>query len=333
MNAGYATISLTDNISRFVHGHGNYVAEALLRLGRIGFSEIMDLASKYQVSRHEGQVYRLTESEMEVREMKVASSWLACHGFPSFVGSLGDGTGRQTYQSDGAASSSVDIAQLLDQLENELKPKIRADEVIAIETGPQNITVATSSGTKLSCEVLVVAAHLGIKKLIPNMESCLVNHADQLAEFEFSGSHPFLKPGNFLLADFSQYWISVTSENKLRGGGARYLRKWAGVEASEPSLDEKITSAVKQRIESLLDIKLSAPSEQHALLDLRACDELPIIGPMYHDSRILIAGGYMGSGITLGCAAGQGLAEFITTGTSVTVPAIFHPKRLRSLPE
>jgi glycine/D-amino acid oxidase-like deaminating enzyme len=142
-----------------------------------------------------------------------------------------------------------------------------------------------------------------------------------------------LTPGNLLLSDFSQYWISVTSDRKLRAGGARYLRKWAGVEAIEAHLDEKITSTVKKRIESLFDVKLSNPTLQHALLELRACDEIPIIGPMYDDSRVLMAGGYMGSGLTLGCAAGRGLSEFIIEGRSKTVPAIFHPKRLRSLAE
>jgi glycine/D-amino acid oxidase-like deaminating enzyme len=333
INSGYAAVSTLDNISRTVHGHGEDAARNLLRLGRIGFSDLMDLTTQFKVDHHEGRVYRLTQSDMEAQEMAVASSWLASNGFPSSVSLDGRGTQKLTYQSDGTASASINMESLLGHMEEDLSSKIFPEDVIRIETTPRHISVLTSSGIKLTAEVVVVASHLGIKKLIPNMESCLVNHADQWAEFEFDGRYPFLTPGNLLLSDFSQYWISVTSDRKLRAGGARYLRKWAGVEAIEAHLDEKITSTVKKRIESLFDVKLSNPTLQHALLELRACDEIPIIGPMYDDSRVLMAGGYMGSGLTLGCAAGRGLSEFIIEGRSKTVPAIFHPKRLRSLAE
>ena len=165
MNSGYAAISTLDNISRTVHGHGDDAGSNLLRLGRIGFSDLMDLANHFQVDRQEGRVYRLTQSEMEAKEMKIASSWLVGHGFPSFVSHGGRGTGKLTYQSDGAAASSLNIGALLGHIEEDLSAKIFPEDVIRIETNPRHISVGTSSGTTLTAEVVVVASHLGIKKI------------------------------------------------------------------------------------------------------------------------------------------------------------------------
>ncbi len=332
LNAGYASCSLHDNISRIVHGHGDEAASELLGLIRRGFSGLMTEASRFDTPVTEGQVFRLTESVMEEREMLIATSWLSAHGFPAATNKTRTSSRTLTFQSDGAASASIDVRHLMDHMESDIEFTIRSDQVLGVTPHPGHIEVRTQTGGKILSQIVVVAGHVGIKALIPKLESCLVNHADQWAEFEFRGKHPALTPGSLVFADFGQYWLSVTSNQKIRAGGARYLRKWAGVEADHAWLEERITDSIRNRIADLFRVELSAASQQHALLDLRACDEIPIIGPMFDDSRVLVSGGYMGSGLTLGYAAGAGLADFIGKGTSKSVPEIFHPKRLRSLP-
>jgi glycine/D-amino acid oxidase-like deaminating enzyme len=97
-----------------------------------------------------------------------------------------------------------------------------------------------------------------------------------------------------------------------------------------------VTNTVKTKIGELFradGVKLSDPVTAAGILDIRACDEIPIIGPMFGDSRVLLASGYMGSGLTLGFAAGLGLADFVAAGKSRIIPSLFHPNRLRSLAE
>jgi glycine/D-amino acid oxidase-like deaminating enzyme len=66
-------------------------------------------------------------------------------------------------------------------------------------------------------------------------------------------------------------------------------------------------------------------------LDCRPCDELPIIGPMFGESRILVGTGYMGLGLSWGFLAGKCLANLVAKGKSPMLPSRLTPARLRSL--
>jgi glycine/D-amino acid oxidase-like deaminating enzyme len=111
------------------------------------------------------------------------------------------------------------------------------------------------------------------------------------------------------------------------------MRTWGGVEATDASASHSISLIIKQRLEALLGVKLSKPRSAVGFIELLACDELPIIGPMFGNTRILIASGFMNSSVSFRLAAGRGLAEFIADGQSPTVSEAFLPRRLRSLPE
>jgi glycine/D-amino acid oxidase-like deaminating enzyme len=181
--------------------------------------------------------------------------------------------------------------------------------------------------------MIILACHLGLKTLLPDLQAVLINHADQWCTFAKEGDHPLLIPGNFILAEFGQFWISVGLNHTLTAGGGRFMRKWAGVEAAHAEFEPKINILVKEKIEDLFEIKLTATDKYQSQIELHTCDELPLIGPWYNESRILLASGFMGSGLSLGFAAGRGLADMVALGSSKTVPDTFHPKRLRSLPE
>lgn len=333
MNAGYASVSLNDNISRFVHGYGSRVAQDLLHLNYMGYRGLNLEAMAQGIMVCEGQTYRTTTSDMEINEMNSATSWLENNGFPAFIGRISKSHGALTFQSDGAASASLDISALMDRMESGLGFNTLSEQVVQIDPNVEYIKVTTSGGKSLRAQLVVTANHTGIKKLIPKLESCLINHADQWGEFTYAGKHPLISPGNLIFSNFGQYWLSVGPDNKIRAGGGRYLRKWAGVEANQADVNQQISEKVQEQLEETFSLKLSVTAAFRGILDLRACDEIPIIGPMYDDSRILVASGFMGSGLTFGFAAGIGLAEFIALGQSKSVPETFHPKRLRSLPD
>ena len=69
----------------------------------------------------------------------------------------------------------------------------------------------------------------------------------------------------------------------------------------------------------------------HSALGIRPCDELPIIGPMFGDSRILLSTGYMGSGLAMGFGGGKAVSELILSGRCHWLPYGLHPQRLRTL--
>jgi glycine/D-amino acid oxidase-like deaminating enzyme len=264
--------------------------------------------------------------------MAKAVAWLTGNGFPASFERIGE---RQV-QRDGAAAASLDISLTLSILEKQSRAEVRTNFVKAIRSGPTRVDVSLDDGTVVSSEMVIAACHVGIKELIPTMEHSLVNHADQWMEFKVTNGTLPLDPGDLVFTAHSHFWMSCSGSNTLRAGGARFLRNWAGIEADAAPIMPKITNTVRAKIEELFKadgLKLSDPVKVAGILDIRACDEIPIIGPMFGDSRILLASGYMGSGLTLGFAAGLGLAEFVNSGRSKVVPSVFHPNRLRSLTE
>ena len=180
---------------------------------------------------------------------------------------------------------------------------------------------------------MVAACHAGIKTLVPELATTLVNHADQRVEFDLLEGDAPIEPGDHVLAEHCHFWVTYTHHKKLIAGGARFLRKWGGVEAESSTVMDHISTTVKKKWEDIFDIKLSEAISARGFIELYACDELPIIGPMFGNSRILVASGYMNSGSSFALAAGQGLAEYVATGKSKSVSSIFLPNRLRSLPE
>ncbi len=327
LNAGYASVTLHDNISRAVHGHGPEVTRSLLDVNRTGFSGLLQFTKEHQIKHSVGCITRMASTPQEATEMSFAVDWLSKNGFPASLSI----SSPNTIQSDGAAAASIDVTSVLRLLEKQSDAPVIADSVQVIRRSRDGVSIKTSSGDSIHGEMIVAACHRGIKSLIPDLAPALVNHADQWMEFSILKGPLKLNRGDLTFAEYSQFWMTYSYRNTIIAGGARYLRPWAGVEAETPSILKTATSAVKNKIEHLFNVSLSEPTQTVAAIDLRACDEIPIIGPMYGDSRILVASGFMGSGLTLGFASGLALSEFIQSGKSKMIANAFHPTRLRSL--
>ena len=329
-----ATASLFENISRTVHNLGEDVAQDLLSLARHGFSQLADFIDRWDMANATGQVIRLSLSDHETREMDVATRWLENHGYPaSHDKKRRSSSGCHSTQYDGAAAVSFDMGILLEHLENDINVDTMLTTVSSIERHSSEIVVHTSCGEKYPCEIVVTACHEGIKTLVPELANALINHADQLIELELQQGRIALAPGDHLLAGHGHFWLTYTHRKRLVAGGATFLRKWGGIEADRALVMDTVSKTIKETWEDVLRIRLSDPIYAHGLIELYACDERPIIGPMYGDSRVLVTSGYRNSGASFAMAAGHGLAEFIAAGTSKSIPAAFLPSRLRSLPE
>ena len=113
--------------------------------------------------------------------------------------------------------------------------------------------------------------------------------------------------------------------------GARFLRHWAGIEATTAEVKEDITQHLIGKGREWFGFKGISEVDSGAILDCRPCDELPVIGPMFGQNRILVGAGYMGAGLALGFAAGNALAEIVHTGKTTHLHSGLTPARLRSL--
>jgi len=327
-----ATATLQDNVTRPVHNHGSIVTRELLRLARSGLSELVELLQTFKIDHAYGQVRRLALSDHETREMAVATRWLVSNGFPASLIEEPPLTCK-SMQLDGAMSISFDARNLRAKLEKIAQCVIIEENVEELRADHGGVTLKTTSGRIHNAEVVVAACHTKIRNLIPELTSALVNHADQVVEFEVESGKPITRPGDYILVEHGQYWITHTYKGTIAAGGARHFRPWAGIEAVDAPVLENISAEIRKKIESIYGLTLSKVKLAHGLMEIHACDEIPIIGPMFGNSRVLVATGYMGSGATFACAAGKGLAEFIQHGKSTTIIDLFFPARLRSLPE
>ena len=114
-------------------------------------------------------------------------------------------------------------------------------------------------------------------------------------------------------------------------GGARYLRKLAGIGAKKADKDPKIdTYLLEQLKKTFVQGHCVKHRKTYPCLDIWPCDELPVIGPMFGESRVLLATGYMNSGLVWGFQAGNILAKYILHGQCSQLPDILLPKRYRS---
>lgn len=334
MLASCAFASLHDNITRAVHNLGPEVAKDLMLLARSGLFELMNHLDRWHVESAFGQVMRLGLSQHETQEMKMATAWLSGNGYPAHHEQKPSHLKTcDSIQFDGAASISFDSDVLMKLLETNSACDVWPTEVILVEQLGSSIRLKTSNGQIFESELAVLACHQGIKNLLPILAPTLVNHADQSVEFDIQSGHLHTNQGDYIIAGHGQFWFTQRHKNKLRAGGARFMRPWAGVEATEAAASPAISLNIKQTIERLMGVKLSKPKSAVGFLELLACDEIPIIGPMFGNSRVLIASGFMNSSISFRLAAGRGLAEFITQGRSSMVSDSFLPRRLRSLPE
>lgn len=324
-----------DNFTRVSHAHGQDFARDLWRFGDLGFDALTRFAKAEGLPFAQRERIRLITSEPELVEAKKAVQELAAAGLDGELRERRDLalTPRVlAVQSDGKRGGFVLPAAVLKCLESKVRAP-RLPPVAALSPDAGRVKLRFATGEEARAELVVVASHLGTKALIPELSDALVSYADQWCDVRLAvGKSASGMKGLSFSANHTYEWGAFTSETTLKLGGGRYLRPLAGIEATTSSVEPKITKHLLEQLAKTFPFAEGAEAlASHGLLDIRPCDELPVIGPMFGSGRLLVATGYMGSGLTLGFQAGICLAELIQTGKSDSLPRRLWPERLRTL--
>jgi glycine/D-amino acid oxidase-like deaminating enzyme len=241
-------------------------------------------------------------------------------------------------QDDGTRGAFVEAEELFRSLSTVTSNIPRIPAIKKILRGKQAVTLMLADGTSVWAEVAVVAAHLSTGVLVPELTAALVPFADQWTEFALSNQPlpEWCIPGTAFSTNNTHEWGVIVREKLVRFGGGRYLRPLAGIESTQPTVDPKIVKHLREQLtrtfSGVTADKLTAVSS-FGMVDIKPCDELPVIGPMFGEPRLLIATGFGGQGPQMGFHAGSQIAELIANGSAPGLPRSLWPERLRSLPE
>lgn len=333
MCPGFVTPATIDNITRIAHGHGDDLAAALLQLGSDGYLALQRFANEQKIPWITGAVRRFAPTEHEKNEMRLATEILNKLGFAAtLAGSDSENhpMGVIAVQRDGLPAASTESALLLDTLEANSQVTIKSDPIQSL-SADKNYVQLVSSHETFAAEMTIVAAHLNTGILVPNLRDSLVSFADQWISFNVAETTVPIKAGDIWIGHHGHYGVWRSYNQKVFMSGARFLRHWAGIEAKTADVRDDITAHLLKKGEEWFGFRGITNLETHGVLDCRPCDELPIIGPMFGQSRILVGAGYMGAGLALGFAAGRALAEIVDKGKTSLLHPGFTPERLRSL--
>lgn len=339
--AGLACGGQLDNFTRVSHAHGDDFAAQLWHMGDAGFSSLVAFCQKQKVEIACGDRIRLIVSDPEVAEAEKAVAALRQHNpGVKLINPQSDSRWRNVFshrvlsiQDEGLAGAILDAKSLLCALEQNSDFQI-IPNLQQLESSASGISAMTENGDIYRAEIVILACHLDIRSYIPPLRDALVSVADQWGMATLS--QPLtkaLRPGTYWSANHTYEWGGLCHEsNKMIVGGGRYLRPMAGIEAEAAPYEDKIESHLEtQVLKTFLGIDALQTKRGTSGLDCRPCDELPIVGPMFGDQRLLVATGFMGSGLSMGFMAGACLAELIVHGRSPGLPRRLWPERLRSM--
>jgi glycine/D-amino acid oxidase-like deaminating enzyme len=334
---GILTGGMWDNYTRLTHAFGTEFAKELWSFGDLAFDEVQKFCQQQNVEVKTKGRLRLLVKQDEWDEAKKAVVQLQTAGFPSqlknpaeWKGALGERV--LAVQDDGPRGGFVRIDKLLEALQKGFKDTVEIQTVQALKTVEGSVEVSTTN-QRYRGEMVVLAAHLGIGQLLPELAPALVSVADQWSRLTIGENvAPRLEPGTVFSAHHGYEWGVFPEHERLHLGGARFLRPLAGIEATAAPVEPKIeTFLEKQAKATFHGLGQLTKVQSTAGLDCRPCDELPIIGPMFGESRILVGTGYMGLGLSWGFLAGKCLANLVAKGKSPMLPSRLTPARLRSL--
>lgn len=337
--AGLLPRAYVDNFTRFSHVFGEAGAGELWRLAARAHQSLLDFCGGRGVSVARNRHFRLLVGADELKEAGIAVGQLHGQGFDARLldglPELQLGKGVLGVQIDDAGEGGG-IVLSVDELVSALEAAIAAPTLPAVKsmkTSANGVLVEHVDGTKSEAEIVVLAKHLGIGELVPELKDALVPIADQWGRYaidRFDGDAALA--GTVFSARHGHDWGAFVRPGEIILGGARYMRKWAGIEAETATVEPKVTKRLAEfAAASFPAVGTPRLIEAVPFRDVRPCDELPIIGPMFGEGRIVVATGFLGSGLTVGFFAGECLAELIVTGGSTYLPRRLWPERLRSL--
>ena len=339
-SAGFISGGQPDNYTRVHHAHGDKLAQSLWAYGDQGFEAMCAFAEEHQIPYARRRRLRLLTTEHELKEATLATSLLAQAGFDITLlsknnfGPLGAGISSEilAIQDEGEKGGIVKISALMSCLEDLLAGQIHKLAVTSLEVESGGIKASSSAGQSVRAEVCVLASHLASARLWPSLADALVPYTDQWHFARGPRDGEWGEPGIVFSLNHGHIWGATTNQRQIIIGGARFVRPLTGIGATKAEADARIAPYLHKTLRAVFawgdSLRLGPP---HPSLDCWPCDELPIIGPMPGEPRVLIATGYMGQGLAMGFRAGQSIANLISCGSCSSLPRELWPERFRNL--
>ena len=333
---GMAFGGLMDNYTRIEHAYGRHIARDVWGFSHLAFEKLVGFLNAQGAKLRRVRRLRLLVREDELAEARQATDLLLRDGFSTrFMaghgefsqGILGDRVlGLQEDMEGAAVFKPEDLRRSL--LTEDVASKVIQRRVKRLEVGPKEVAFEAASGERWGSQMVVLAAHGGIAKLSPFFEDVLIPYADQWHQMTVRESGC---PEVVYSAHHGYEWGHIGTDTAWIGGG-RFLRPMAGISQPKAEVSDKAYHYLKRGWSGLWpSCALGRAQLSRSFFGLRPCDELPLIGPMFGENRLLLGAGYMGLGLAAGFAAGQALAELIYHGRCFWLPRMLEPRRLRAL--
>lgn len=339
---GLITGGVWDNYTRISQAHGTESARILWNFGNQAWRSCHLLAVAAHAATPAAPRLRLITSASELEEALLATQQLQAAGYKAKIYRREDalpwwqGLGERVIalQHDGEQAAWIDTQRVMERLRLDSGTIPRIGKIVGYERDKRRggLVLYPESGRPVHCELAVFAAHTGIRQLLGDLADVLVTAADQWANVDWhEAPHAWQQPGLVWSAHHGHEW-GVISPHGHRVGGLRYLRPLGGFEANEAVLLDQVSKQQQALLQQTWPgLKRSNLEQPQGVLDIRPCDELPLIGPMFGDDRILVATGFMGYGLSWAFKAGQCVAELAVRGQAPDLPRILWPERLRTL--
>lgn len=327
---------LSDNFTRIATAHGSNLAARLWQFGDRGFDGVVAFAKEHRVPYQPNRRLRLIVNEHELREAEQAVKLMrAAKLFAALVDKdaspLASVLSERSLQvqDDGPRGAWIAVDGLLAALRARSPATYIDHRLVNFSkeaSGP--LLCTTDKGTEFSCEMLLLACHDHIAQFVPQLATAAITYADQWSAMSLTSS--CTEHIGIVWSAFHGYEWGGFCPEYLVAGGNRFLRPLAGVGAKRAEHSAKIEEFTREQLAKSFSFT-GKTIRTTALLDIWPCDELPLIGPMYGEERILVACGYMNNGLALGFAAGEYLANLITSTSPDNALRELWPERLRSL--
>ncbi len=334
-----------DHLTRYTHRLGPRLGPQVWSINQVGFKEISQYCLDHGISIKFGTQHCVALSDPELRELKAYDKQVCNQSeIPQSLMQSGTTLGNMPitgslihHSGSSAWLCTTGLARLLMA---EVAPYPRIPGVVRLDSDADGINLICAAPTlRVKADMVIIACHLKTTEILPDLAPILINVVDQWDEFESipPKGNPPLNPGDFFKLNYGQTWGMVTPGLKLRMGGSRFLRgeqddSLQGKDGTsrESFLCKKISTFHSKLSQQISPLPISHIRSQ-TYIDILPCDELPVIGPMYNDSRVLIATGFYGFGLPLVALAGMWLAQIIDEGKAPGLLPCFLPQRLRSL--
>lgn len=231
---------------------------------------------------------------------------------------------------------------------------VHSSRCVELEESKDHCIAVIESGEKITSEMVILANGYQISSFEPWLKNMLVPMSDIYTLWstnvpcEANAKAFAVRAASGHVAAVFSPCLSQNSHKEfwnVRMTGPRFMLPSAGVgldlsgQPVENILVDKIQTWLTSQLLSALTEKLGQPhqkdlqahcTESRFGVDCLPCDELPILGDVGRQGRILASTGWLGCGWSASLQSAAIIAEIIETGASAKLASLLRPKRWRS---